>query len=175
MKRPVLRAGARRSPFEQAPSSFKIRAIPTLSVVLGSLASALPIVSDYPALPPFGLMLFLGWRLLQRHVWYPWSAVLLGFFNDIASGAPGTATLTWPLIQIALDIIDPRIAWRDHMTDWRLGGAFAALYLLLALIIGNLTGGHTPVLLILPQILITILLFPLIIRICAALDVWRLR
>ncbi|MBU6206490.1 MAG: rod shape-determining protein MreD [Alphaproteobacteria bacterium] len=175
MMRPALNLGRRRTELMNQPSPIKIKMVPTLSVMIASLSPAFPIVINYPVLPPLGAMVFLGWRLLQRHIWFPWSGVVLGFFNDLANGTPGTATLTWPMMQLIMDLVDQRLPWRDYHTDWRLGSMLITLYLLLALTIANYTGGRTTVIFIMPQIIISILLFPLCIRVCGALDQWRLR
>jgi rod shape-determining protein MreD len=76
----------------------------------------------------------------------------------------------WTAIMLALDSFDRRAPFRDHRQDWLVGALAIGGYLLFALLIARLTGGVTSPIALLPQILLSALLFPLIARLCAALD-----
>lgn len=155
-------------------SRWALMAIPTASILIGSLSPLLPSISTYPLAPPIGLLMLLGWRTLVRDLWPAWAAIPLGLFDDLFSGQPmGSAMLLWTLIFLTFDIFDRWMMWRDYRQDWAISAALIALVLSLSLGIANLAGGSTPILLIFPQILISILAFPLAVRVCALLD--RLR
>jgi rod shape-determining protein MreD len=79
----------------------------------------------------------------------------------------------WTAILLALDFLDRRTPFRDHRQDWVLAGLMIGAYLLFALAIAWLTGGSTSPMALVPQILLSALLFPLVSRVCAALDRWR--
>lgn len=153
----------------------RARWVPVLTVMIGSLATTLPFVADWPMLPPFGLLLLLAWRLLRPEMWPAWIALPLGLFDDLFSGQPlGSAMALWTMVFVAFDMMDNRAVWRDYWMDW-LAAAAAILFCLVggvAFVAFTTGGGH--LLAIVPQAVITILLFPAVMRLCAALDRWRL-
>lgn len=162
----------RRDRFAPPPTAFEQQLIPVASVMLASLAPLLPMVVTAPVVPPFGYMMLLGWRLLRNDLWPVWAALPLGAFDDLFSGAPiGTAMALWTVSFIAIDAIDRRWVWRDHLQDWGIAIAFVAIYLVLAL---WLSGGGAPLWVLVPQLVLTTCLFPVIGRTTAMLDRWRL-
>jgi rod shape-determining protein MreD len=165
----------RRSPFAPPPGAFERQLVPVGSVLLASLAPLLPEIATNTLLPPLGLMVLLAWRLLRDDLWPVWIALPLGLFDDLFSGQPlGTAMALWTIAFLGIDLIDTRLVWRDHWQDWGIAGLIIAAELTLALGIAHLTGGAMPFVLLLPQIAVSILLFPLVARSCAALDRLRL-
>ena len=150
--------------------------IPALSVMLGSLAS-LPTIAMYPLLPPLGLLMLLAWRTLVRDLWPSWVALFFGFFDDLFSGQPiGSAMLLWTSVFLILDIFDRWMMWRDYRQDWAIAGSLIAVVLIAGLGLANSAGGNTSAIVIIPQIIVSILAFPLAVRTCAWLDRlrWRL-
>jgi len=145
-------------------------------VLLGSMMTLLPAVMTAPIMPPFGLVMFLAWRALHRNLWLPWMGLPLGLIDDFFSGAPiGTAMVLWTLILLGFDMLDRRFVWRDDRQEWAIAATAIAFYLIFAFEIGG--GAHTiygPLLLV-PQILMAMLFFPLAMRLCDKLDRWRLR
>lgn len=116
--------------------------------------------------------MLLAWRLMRNDLWPVWAALPLGIFDDLFSGAPiGAAAALWTMSFIAIDAIDRRFVWRDHLQDWGIAIAFVAAYLVMAL---GLSGGGLPLAMLLPQIVFSALLFPVIARTAAMLDRWRL-
>ena len=89
--------------------------LPALTVVTGSLLSALPIVSATGWYPDFGYLVFISWRLLRADPWPPWWAAPLGFVNDLFTGYPvGFSIALWSATMLVLDLIDRRTLWRDY-------------------------------------------------------------
>jgi rod shape-determining protein MreD len=164
-----------RTRIDRPPSSLRLTGTPIILTMIGSLAPLLPMIAPVPILPPFGLLMFIAWRLRHRTMWPAWIGLPLGLWDDIFSGQPlGSSMLLWTLLMLGLEISDRRMVWRDFWQDWGLAGAVIAITLLGGLVIANLTGGSTSPLIIIPQILITIALFPLAARGCAVIDRWRL-
>ncbi|WP_293883832.1 rod shape-determining protein MreD [Sphingomonas sp.] len=165
----------RRSSFGPPPGAVERQIVPILSVMIASLTPLLPEIWTAPILPPFGFMVLLGWRLLRDDLWPVWVALPLGLFDDIFSGQPlGSAMALWTIAFLVIDVIDSRLVWRDHWQDWGIAALAIAGELVLALGIAHITGGAMPVLLLLPQILVSVLLFPIVARLCATLDRFRL-
>jgi rod shape-determining protein MreD len=159
---------------EQSPARMLL--VPIISVMLGSiLTSTLPLVAGSPLLPPFGLMILLAWRLMRPGMWPAWIGLPLGLFDDLFNGQPfGSSGLVWSLAMIAVELIDLRGLWRDHIRDWLIAALLIMLALIAGLGIAGLAHPVPKVSIIVPQIIVSILLYPLAARLCARLDVWRL-
>lgn len=158
-------------------SPLALVGIPACSVLLGSLADLPPTIASYPLLPPIGLLMLLAWRTLVRDLWPNWVALIFGFFDDLFSGQPiGSAMLLWTSVFLILDIFDRWMMWRDYRQDWAIAGTLIATVLLAGLGLANSAGGATSPIVILPQIFVSVLAFPLAVRCCAWLDQlrWRL-
>lgn len=159
----------------RTPSAFRRNVIPIGATMLASLAAVLPIISVAPLMPPWGLIVFLSWRALHRNIWPAWIGLPLGLWDDIFSGAVmGSAMLLWTITLISYEIIDRRMIWREFREEWGLSSIVITLVLLGGLVIAVMTGGGFQPHLLVPQILISILIFPLVTRFCAILDHWRL-
>jgi len=164
----------RRTSFTPPPTALEAQLVPVVSTMIGSLTVLLPVIASEPLMPPFGLMVFLGWRLLRGDIWPLWMGLPLGLWDDLFSGQPiGTAMCGWTAIMLALDAFDRRTPFRDHRHDWLLAALVIAGYLIFALGIAALTAGGTPAVTLVPQIMLSALLFPLVSRACAVLDRWR--
>jgi len=141
-----------------------------LSVALGSLVTIVPMVATIPILPPFGLMILLGWRLHRADSLRVWAPAPLGLFDDIVTGQPiGAAMLFWTLCFLMIDVIDTRIVWRNFLQNWLIATGAIAGCLLLTRFVASPFGAHVDTALVL-QILVSVALFPLIARFCAWLD-----
>ena len=160
--------------FTPPPTALERQLVPIVSTMLGSMTSLVPIVATEPLLPPFGLMIFLGWRLLRGDIWPLWAGLLLGAWDDLFSGQPlGTAMCGWTIVLLVIDALDRRMPWRDHRQDWAIAAGAIAAYLLFALLIVRATGGDTSPMVLVPQLFLSALLVPMTARLCAALDRWR--
>ena len=89
------------SSFDREQSLLKMLAIPMASVILASMVTTLPVFSAGPLLPPFGLLMFLSWRLMRPALLPIWSGVPFGLMDDLFSGQPfGSAGLLWSLAML---------------------------------------------------------------------------
>ena len=159
-----------RSPFDPAPPRLQVRVVPWLSVLAGSMITLWPVIADFPILPPFGLMMLLGWRLLRPETFRIWAPLPLGLFDDLLSGQPlGSAMLLWTLCFFAIDLIDERIVFRTFRQDWLIAGGGIAFCLLGGRFFSAPFAAHVDTVLLL-QIVVSILLFPFAARVCAWLD-----
>jgi rod shape-determining protein MreD len=150
-------------PFETKIPAGRSRVIPWATVMAGSLITI-------PLLPPFGFVMLLAWRLLARFAFKPWAAAPLGLFDDLVSGQPlGSAVLMWSLAFVAIDMIEQRLAFRDYWQDWLIAGGLIAACILVGRFIAVPVGAHVDTILI-AQIAVTILMFPLAARIVAAIQ-----
>jgi rod shape-determining protein MreD len=157
-------------PFAQPLPEGRARAIPWLSVMGGSLVTIMPIVASLPLLPPMGLLMLIAWRLLARFALRPWAAAPLGAFDDLLSGQPlGSAVLLWSLCFLAIDLVEQRLVFRDFWQDWVIAGVAVAACLIAGRIIALPLGARID-LVLLAQIVIAVMLFPMAARIVAWID-----
>ena len=141
-----------------------------LSVMLGSLMTLLPVVAVVPFLPPFGLMVLLGWRMTRGDSMRVWASVPLGLFDDLVSGQPmGSAMVLWTLCVLAMDVLDTRLVWRDFWQDWLIASGGIGFCLIAGRLLAVPFGAHVDTALLL-QIVVSCALFPLVYRLCAWMD-----
>lgn len=155
-------------------SSTEERARPVWSapvtIMLGSLVTLLPVVATFPFLPPFGLLMLLGWRLTRAEAIKAWVAVPLGLFDDMVSGQPlGSAMLLWAVCFLAIDVLDTRLVWRDFWQDWLIASGAIALCLIAGRMVAVPFSAHVDTALLM-QIIVCAALFPVASRFCGWLD-----
>jgi len=130
--------------------------IPAMSVVAGSLLSALPIVSVSGWYPDFGFLVLLGWRLLRADAWPAWWAAPLGFANDILTGAPiGMSVALWTGVMIVMDLVDRRTIWRDYWIEWALAAALILAAETMEWWLAALAGAAFPFRALLPPVIVS--------------------
>ncbi len=150
-------------------------AVPWMTIMLGSLVPIIPIASAVPLMPPLGFMLLITWRLVRPGLLPLWAGFPLGLFDDLFSGQPfGSAILLWSLTMLAIEGVEARFPWRGFRLDWIAATIVIGLYLLLAALFSGANVEAAIGFALIPQFLLSALLFPLIARIVAALDRFRL-
>lgn len=110
-------------------------------------------------------------------MWPVWVGLPLGLWDDLFSGAPiGTAIGLWTIASIAIAYFAQRIYWRGFLHDWAIGGLLVAAIQALAALIAHPHIATGRVLgLVVPQIIVSILLLPLILRVTGKFDNFRLK
>ena len=165
---------SRHSNIGRQPSQLRIRLVPPITVVLGSMVTALPIITDYPILPPMGLIILLAWRLIRPGYWKVWAGFPLGLIDDIFSGQPfGSAAFLWSVVFILLEAIDRKAVSRDYWQDWLIASIATVFVLLGGMLIVDMQSNMLRLDLLVPQILLSILLYPFVARLIGAIDHWR--
>ena len=149
--------------------------LPLLSTLAASCLVLLPFIAVTPAMPPFGFIMLIAWRLLRPELWPVWIGLPLGLFDDLVSGQPiGSAMMLWTLALLVIDGINQRLVWRDYWQDWLIAAGLIIAILLGGLATANGAGGEGHIVLIVPQMIISVLAYPVVARLCALLDRWRL-
>ena len=148
-------------------------AVPTASIMAGSLVTIIPVIATFPLLPPFGLLLLLGWRMLRPGTIRVWAPVPFGFFDDLVSGQPlGSAILLWTIGVLIVDLLDQRLLSRDFWQEWLLSSGAIAFALLGGRLLATPLEAHVDTLLVF-QVAASILLYPVVSHIVAWLDTKR--
>jgi rod shape-determining protein MreD len=149
--------------------------LPWATILLGSLAPWLPVIAPAPVLPPLGFLLMLAWRLLRPGLLPPWAGLPLGLFDDFYSGQPfGSGVLLFSIALIVIELIEIRFPWRNFWLDWLAASGMVVPYLAIAALLSGADTTFVQLGVIAPQIVLSIVLFPLIARIVAVLDKFRL-
>jgi rod shape-determining protein MreD len=157
-------------PFDAKPTGGRPWAIPAASVMAGSAATLIPVIFTFPIMPPFGLIILLGWRLTRPDSLPVWVPLLLGLFDDLISGQPfGSAMLLWTVSFLVIDLLDQRLVWHDFWQDWLLAAGGIASCLILGRLIASPIGAHVDTVLLL-QVIVSIMLYPVMTRLIAWLD-----
>jgi rod shape-determining protein MreD len=156
-------------------SPWRARSVHYVSIMIGSLLPFFILADVMPIAPPLGYIIFLAWRLMRPGLMPLWIGVPLGAFDDLISGQPfGSGILLWSLTMIALELLETRIPWRGFWQDWFTAGFAIVLYILAAMLISGAVLS-TPLLLAAgPQIALSVLLYPVVSRMIAGLDRFRL-
>ncbi len=159
-------------------SLWRMRLVPIATVMVASaLPLMLPLVASSPVLPPLGLLFFLCWQLLRTEMWPVWIGLPLGLWDDLFSGSPiGTAVGLWTLTSLAIHYLSQRIYWRGFFHDWAIAATLVAAVQALAAMIAHPHAHSGRVLgLVVPQIVISMLLVPLFLRLTGKFDNFRLK
>jgi rod shape-determining protein MreD len=133
------------------------------------------VIAPAPVLPPLGFLLMLAWRLLRPGLLPPWAGLPLGLFDDLYSGQPlGSGVLLFSLAMIIVELIEMRFPWRNFWLDWLTATGLIVPYLVLAALLSGAQITLVQLGVIAPQLLLSIVLFPIIARVVAMLDRIRL-
>lgn len=159
----------------RAPSPLRARSVPYISVMLASLLPVVLIADLMPLAPPLGFLMLLGWRMVRPGLLPLWVGAPLGAFDDLVSGQPfGSAILLWSLAMIAIELIEARFPWRGFWQDWFTAGLLGFAYWLISLLTSGAQLTGPLVMVAWPQALLSVLLYPIIARMVASLDRFRL-
>ncbi len=159
----------------RAPSPWLASGLPWISIMLASLAAFSPVIASAPVVPPLAFMVFLAWRMLRPSLLPIWAGLPLGAFDDLYSGQPfGSGIVLWSAAMLVMDSIDNRLLWRSFVQDWAVAGLLMTAYLVLAAALAGLAAGYPLPMVIGPQLLVTLALYPLVTRLMALLDRIRL-
>ncbi len=173
---PRARSDEYGSRINRAHSPVLVYSIPYFTVVLGSILPSFFLTSAVPLVPPLGFMLLLGWRIVRPGLFPVWVGFPLGIIDDLFSGQPfGSAILLWSLAMIAVEMIEVRFPWRNYIQDWMTVSLVIASYLATAALLSGAEIGLPGLIALGPQLLLSILLFPIIARMVARLDRLRLK
>lgn len=173
---PRARSDAYGSRINRSHSPLLANIIPWISILTASLLPIFAIFAALPMVPPLGYLLLLGWRLVRPGLLPVWAGFPLGLFDDLYSGQPfGFAILTWSITLLVIEAVENRWPWRAFWQDWFSASILTLSYVLLGWLLSGATPTLPSLIGLVPQIVLSILLFPVIARIVARLDDLRLR
>lgn len=168
-------APVRRSDINRAPWPALAYLVPWLSIVLASATPGWPFIASMPFMPPLGFLMLLGWRQLHPGLLPVWVGLPLGIIDDLVSGQPaGSGVMLWSVTMLGLEVVELRWPWRNFVIEWAVASAIILAYLLISGIFANGVTRPDWLLVLPPQILISILIYPVVGRLVGWLDRIRL-
>lgn len=173
---PRARSDAYGSRINRSHSPFLANVIPWLSIMLASFLPIFAIAAALPMFPPLGFLMLIGWRLVRPGLLPVWAGFPLGLFDDLYSGQPfGFAILTWSVSMLVIEALEMRLPWRAFWQDWFTAGILTLAYLLVGWVLSGASPTVQSLVALVPQIILSILLFPILARVVARLDELRLK
>lgn len=156
-------------------SPLRARVVPYASILVASVIPALLLAGTMPVAPPFGFLVLLGWRMVRPGLLPLWVGLPLGAFDDLFSGQPfGSAILLWSITMLVLELLEERFPFHGFWQDWFTASIAIVLYLLAAMAASGAVPTIFHLTASMPQLLLSILLYPIIALMVAALDKFRL-
>ena len=172
---PRARSDAYGSRLNRSHSPLLANIVPWASILIASLLPIFFVATALPLAPPAGFLMLLGWRMVRPELLPVWAGIPLGLFDDLYNGQPfGFAIFTWSLAMLAVEVIEARLPWRAFWQDWLSAGVLIVAYLTAGWLFSGATPTMTALAAIVPQMFLSVLLFPIVTRLVARLDVWRL-
>lgn len=150
--------------------------VPGLISVAMVVLMLAPLPLPLPAMPNLALMAVLAWAMLQPGLMPLWLAFGVGLVADLLFGQPmGVNATLFAVATASLRLFDAMLLERSHVLDWL---AVALLLLACSLATGPLmalAGQPVPVLPLLWQVLTSMIIWPLLLRLCVAVQRWLSR
>ena len=176
----TLHPNARRDPYgskiNRSHMPLLAFGVPWLTIMLGSLTPWLPIIASAPVLPPFGFLMMLCWRLLRPGLLPLWAGLPLGLFDDLYSGQPlGSGILLFSVTLIVIELVEARFPWRNFWLDWLMAAAIVSTYIVVAALFSGGIDTFVQLSVIVPMLVVSIVLYPIVARLVAMLDRLRLK
>lgn len=172
---PRSRSDAYGSRINRSHSPLLANIVPWISIMLGVLLAVFPIATALPLFPPLGFLMLIGWRLVRPGLLPVWAGMPLGLFADLFDGQPfGFAIFAWSLALIAIELVETRFPWRAFWQDWFSAGILTLVYLIGGWLLSGAPPTIPSLVALVPQLVLSVLIFPIIARLIAMLDRFRL-
>lgn len=149
--------------------------VPWGSIMLAAVLPFFLLTSAIPLVPPLALLFLLAWRLVRPGVLAVWAGLPLGLWTDLFSGQPfGFSVLLFSLALLAIELLESRFPWRDFVQDWMTATLAILGYLVAGVVFSGANVTGLTLAAVTPQALLSILAYPIVARMVAALDIVRL-
>ncbi|WP_372915655.1 rod shape-determining protein MreD [Sandarakinorhabdus sp.] len=145
--------------------------VPALASVLLLVLMLAPLPLSVPAMPHLALMGVLVWAMLQPGLMPPWLAFCIGALADLLFGQPVGVNATLFAVATGVMRAAGRVFGRHgSLFDWLIVTGVLLGFALLTGPLMALAGRPTPVLPLLWQWLTSVAAWPLVVRLCAAIQ-----
>lgn len=146
-------------------------AVPALTSVALLVLMLAPLPISLPAMPHLALMAVLVWAMLQPALMAPCVAFCIGALADLLFGQPvGVNATLFALATGTMRLAGQMFGRHGSLFDWLLVTAVLLGFALLTGPLMALAGRSTPVLPLLWQWLTSVAAWPMVVRLCAAIQ-----
>lgn len=175
----IQHAAARRDQYgsriNRDHSTILLVLVPWGSIMLAAVVPFFFLTSAIPLVPPLALLFMLAWRLVRPGVLPVWAGLPLGLWTDLYSGQPfGCSVLLFSVSLLAIEALETRFPWRDFLQDWVTALLAILAYIGLGVVFSGADVTPLTIAAVAPQALLSVLAYPIVARMVAALDRIRL-
>lgn len=172
---PRARSDRYGSKINRSHSPLRAYATPYATIMLASLLPQLVIAGAVPIVPPLGFLALVAWRLVRPGLLPIWAGFPLGAFDDLFSGQPfGCAIALWSAAMIGFEMLEARMPWRTFTQNWLIAAVVMAWYIVIAALFSGARIGGTMLIVLGPQIVLSLAAIPAMAWLVAGLDRFRL-
>ncbi len=147
------------------------RAVPGLVTLALIVLMTAPLFVAVPAMPNFALLGVLVWTSFQPGLMPAWLAFVLGAASDLLFGVPlGVNATLLPAVVVFIRLVELRFAAQRYALDWLFAGLIVAAATIVEwqlLALGGVSGPLAPLLV---QAATTILAYPAVVALFAAIQ-----
>lgn len=145
--------------------------VPSLTVIALLLVMTLPLLVPVPVFPQLGMLAIFVWATFQPGMMPPWAAFLLGLFADLLFAQPlGVNATLFAGTAAFVRVFESRYGHHGHGFDWGVASAVIIVFALLTTQLMALTGHPVPLLPMGWQVVTSIIAYPLVVWLCAAVQ-----
>jgi rod shape-determining protein MreD len=146
-------------------------AVPALTTLLLVFAMTAPLIVSVPVFPHLALLSVFVWATFQRGLMPPWLAFLIGLVADLLFATPlGINATLFALTAAFVRTFEGRYGQHAHGFDWGLATVTIVVFQLLTWQLMALAGRPVPLQPMLWQVVTSIVAYPVVVAICAAVQ-----
>jgi rod shape-determining protein MreD len=146
-------------------------AVPGLTTLALVVLMTGPLVTSVPVFPHVGLLSVFVWATFQRGLMPPWLAFLIGMVADLLFAMPlGINATLFALAAAFVRIFESRYGHHAHGFDWGVAAVTIVVFQLLTWQLMMLAGRPVPLPPMLWQVLTSIVAYPIVVALCAAVQ-----
>lgn len=146
-------------------------AVPALTSIALLLLMLAPLPLVVPIMPHLGLLGVLAWAMLQPGLMPPWVAFFVGAMADLLFGQPlGVNATLFAVAAGGMRLVESRVGRHGHGFDWAVAAAVMLAVMACTGPLMALAGRPVSVVPILWQWPATLMVWPLVVRVAAAVQ-----
>jgi rod shape-determining protein MreD len=145
--------------------------VPALTVLGLLLVMTLPLPTPVPVFPHLGMLGIFVWATFQPAMMPPWAAFLLGLVADLLFSQPlGLNATLFAATAAFVRVFEARYGHHAHGFDWGVASLTITVFAVLTVRLMALAGQPVPLLPMLWQVGTSIIAYPLVVFLCAAIQ-----
>ncbi len=145
--------------------------VPGLTCLLFVLVMTAPLVVPVPVFPQLALIGIFVWSTFQPQLMPPWLAFGIGLFADLLFAQPlGCNATLFAVTAVFVRVFEGRYGRHGHGFDWGVATLVIIAFEVLTTQLMALAGQPVPLLPLAWQVMTSIIAYPLVVALCAAVQ-----